>query len=72
MIAARKHPRPAEPNFDPPGEAFLARLTAAAYQAALRHGTRGSFLDLQLDIWRALRRALRAEVASREARKWPE
>lgn len=42
-----------EPDTD--REAFLARLTTAAYQVALRHGTRGSFAALQLDLWRELR-----------------
>jgi hypothetical protein len=35
-------------------EAFAAELTIAAYRVALRTGTRGSWLDLQLDLWRAL------------------
>ena len=34
-----------------------AELTDAAYQVALEHGFRGSFLDLRLDLWKALRRA---------------
>ena len=36
-------------------EAFLARLTTAAYQVALRYGIRGSFASLELDLWHELR-----------------
>jgi hypothetical protein len=39
-------------------EQLLAELTAAAYQVALRHGFRGSFLDVELDLWRELRAVL--------------
>jgi hypothetical protein len=34
-----------------------AELSDAAYQVALEHGFQGSFLDLRLDLWKALRRA---------------
>ena len=33
---------------------FVAELTTAAYAVALRHGTAYSWLDLQLDLWKAL------------------
>ena len=33
---------------------FVADLTTAAYAVALRHGTGHSWLDLQLDLWKAL------------------
>jgi hypothetical protein len=33
---------------------FAAELTRAAYHAALRLGATGIWLDLQLDLWRAL------------------
>jgi hypothetical protein len=36
-------------------EAFLARLTTTAYQVALRHGIKGSFAELELDLWHELR-----------------
>lgn len=36
---------------------FLARLATTAYQVALRHGIRGSFAELELDLWRELRAA---------------
>jgi hypothetical protein len=35
-------------------ETFAAELTLAAYRVALRTGTQGTWLDLQLDLWRAL------------------
>jgi hypothetical protein len=34
-------------------EAFAAELTLAAYRVALRTTTRGIWLDLELDLWRA-------------------
>jgi hypothetical protein len=43
------------PTVDP--EAFLARLTTTAYQVALRHGIKGSFAELELDLWHELRAA---------------
>jgi hypothetical protein len=33
---------------------FVAELTRAAYHVALRHGAAGMWLDLELDLWRAL------------------
>jgi hypothetical protein len=38
-------------------EAFLARLTTTAYRVALRHGIKGSFAAVELDMWRELREA---------------
>jgi hypothetical protein len=35
-------------------ESFAAELTLAAYRVALRTRTRGTWLDLELDLWRAL------------------
>ena len=35
-------------------ETFAAELTLAAYRVALRTRTRGTWLDLELDLWRAL------------------
>jgi hypothetical protein len=40
-------------------EILLARLTDAAYHVALAYGTAEPFVDLELDLWRSLRRALR-------------
>ncbi len=42
-------------------EDLLARLTRAAYEVALRHGVEGPFLDVELEIWRALRGVLEHE-----------
>ena len=41
-------------------EAFVAELTTAAYAVALRHGTGHLWLDLQLDLWKALNEAVRS------------
>jgi hypothetical protein len=38
-------------------EDFVAELTAAAYPVALRHGAGNRWLDLQLELWHALRDA---------------
>jgi hypothetical protein len=35
-------------------ESFAAELTSAAYPVALRHGSNGSWLDLELALWKAL------------------
>jgi hypothetical protein len=35
-------------------ENFAAELTRAAYGVALRHGTAGTWVDLELDLWKAL------------------
>ena len=51
-------------------EALLARLTTAAYQVALRHGLKGSFLDLELELWRELRATLQSEGAASEELAW--
>jgi hypothetical protein len=35
-------------------ESFAAELTVAAYRVALQTRTQGNWLDLELDLWRAL------------------
>ena len=35
-------------------EALVAELTLAAYRVALQSRTQGTWLDLELDLWRAL------------------
>ena len=35
-------------------DTFAAELTRAAYHVALRHAAAGRWLDLELDLWRAL------------------
>jgi hypothetical protein len=39
---------------DAPLEGLAAELTLAAYRVALRTRTGGTWLDLELDLWRAL------------------
>ena len=48
-------------------EEFLAKLTQAAYAAALRHRPRGAFLDVQLDLWTALREVVAEEHGTASA-----
>ena len=40
-------------------ERLAAEVTTTAYGIALRHGTDGSWLDLQLVLWKALGRTVR-------------
>ena len=35
-------------------ECLAAEVTLAAYRVALRTGTRGNWLDLELDLWKAV------------------
>jgi hypothetical protein len=44
-------------------EEFVAELTEAAYPVALRHGVRGSSIDMHLDLWRTLSRTVRRRAA---------
>jgi hypothetical protein len=44
----------------PVSEELLAVLTAVAYRVALRHGIKGPFIDLELDLWHELRGVLNA------------
>lgn len=47
-------------------EDVLAELTSAAYHVVLRHGgVRSPFIDVELDLWRELRRVLHAAPADR-------
>ena len=39
-------------------EGLLAELAAAAYGVALRHGLKGPFIDVELELWRELRAVL--------------
>jgi hypothetical protein len=52
-----------EPAVESAQEELLSRLTDAAYRAALRHGIKGSFIDLQLELWQKLREVLDAPAA---------
>jgi hypothetical protein len=42
-------------------EDVAAELTGAAYGVALRYLSRGSWLDLELDLWRVLADAVREQ-----------
>jgi hypothetical protein len=55
LVRSSRKQRTQTKHLAPESEAFLAELTDAAYRVALRHGLRASFLDVQLDIWDALR-----------------
>jgi hypothetical protein len=56
-VGRRRVPCPDEPaRAEVRRENFLAELTDAAYQETLRHGFRDSFLDVRLDLWKALGR----------------
>jgi hypothetical protein len=35
-------------------DTFVAQLTRAAYEVALRHGAAATWLDVELDLWQAL------------------
>lgn len=48
-------------------EHFLAELTQASYDVALTHGIPGSFVNVQLDMWAALRRVVDDYVRSRRS-----
>jgi hypothetical protein len=47
---------PAEDRTQP--DILIAQATHAAYLVALRHGFPGSFLDLELDLWRTLEQTM--------------
>jgi hypothetical protein len=35
-------------------EDLLAEVAAATYRLAVRHGSKGAFIDVELDLWQAL------------------
>ena len=47
-------------------ENFAAELTRAAYTVALKHGMAGSWIKVELDLWRGL-----AETVKKWAWEWP-
>ena len=47
-------------------ENFGAELTEAAYPVLLRHGARGNWLDLELELWKVLK-----EILQKWDREWP-
>jgi len=52
-------------------EEFLAELTDAAYRVALKHKFQGSFVDVQLELWAALRKVVAHDLAVRCRRRLP-
>lgn len=48
-----------EPELNSEAEAFVARLSRAAYEVALKQGINGPFAELELAIWRQLREVVR-------------
>jgi hypothetical protein len=54
-------------TFEASSDEVIARLADAAYQTALRHGLKKSFLEVELAIWRSLQRAFRREIERRES-----
>jgi hypothetical protein len=53
-------------NRDTVLENFAAELTSAAYPLTLRHGMRGSWITVELSLWRAL-----AETVKKWGRERP-
>jgi hypothetical protein len=51
-------------------EALVAELTEAAYPVALRHGVQGSWVDLELDLWKALGQAVKNWRRQAPRRGW--
>jgi hypothetical protein len=47
-------------------DGLVAEMTDAAYRVALDHGIRGSFVDLEMDLWQALCWVLRGRVTAGE------
>ena len=48
-------------------ESLAAELTGAVYRIALRHGTRVAWVDLELDLWKALTEAIKKWEATGRA-----
>jgi hypothetical protein len=53
-------------HVDPTVEDFAAELTEAAYPVLLRHGTVDNWLDVELELWRAL-----VGTVEKWEREWP-
>lgn len=47
-------------------ECLAAKLTEAAFPVALRHGVQGSWLDLELELWKTV-----SETVNKAARRVP-
>lgn len=64
------HADPIAPQTDPEG--LVAELTAAAYGFALRHGFTGTFIEVELGLWDALRARQGRIRSSRRRRHQPD
>ena len=53
------------PNWLQSREDNIARVTDAAYHAVLERGYRGSFLELELSLWNAIRQAVSMSLEER-------
>jgi len=49
----------ASPDRDSWFENYTAELTSAAYAVALRHGVEDNWLDLELELWEALKETVK-------------
>ncbi len=54
-------------RFEVTPEKFLSDLTDAAYKVALKHGFRAPFDQVELDLLKALREVIQAEMQVSEA-----
>jgi len=52
----------AQPHLGILAEELLAELTDAAYGVAQKHGVPGPFVDVELDLWAALRQAMQKSL----------
>ena len=59
-------------RFEVTPEKFLADLTSAAYQVALKHGFRTPFDQVELDLLKALRQVIKEEMQVSQACGSPE
>jgi hypothetical protein len=64
-LQAPSYVTPAPVRLDTSEEDFLARMTDAAYHVALKHGFKGSFVDLQLELWSVLRNVMARHLSPR-------
>lgn len=62
--------RPTNPRHS--SDEFLALLTDAAYRVALRHGLKGPFLEMELELWATLGELLKREAGPLNGSRLPE
>lgn len=59
-------------RFEVSPENFLAHLTDAAFEVALKHGLKVPFIEIELDLHEALRRIIEVDLLVSEACGSPE